>query len=73
MPAFPASSGLAYFAEMAAAQLEGVRHLVLVDVGSPVSFFAYPGKPSDLVPEGCSVHVLAGPGDDSAGALGHAR
>src|SRR6202021_1677907 len=24
-------------------------------------FFAYPGKPSDLVPEGYSVHVLAGP------------
>ena len=65
----PGVERLAYFAEMAAAQLEGVRHLVLVDVGSPVSFFAYPGKPSDLVPEGCSVHVLAGPGDDSAGAL----
>ncbi|MBV9320678.1 MAG: hypothetical protein JO106_12350, partial [Mycobacterium sp.] len=26
---------------------------------SPVSFFAYPGKPSDLVPAGCEVHVLA--------------
>jgi acetolactate synthase I/II/III large subunit len=25
-----------------------------------VSFFAYPGKPSDLVPDGCEVHVLAG-------------
>ena len=25
-------------------QLEGVRHLVLVDASSPVSFFAYPGK-----------------------------
>ena len=25
---------------------------------SPVSFFAYPGKPSDLVPAGCEVHVL---------------
>ena len=24
-----------------------------------MSFFAYPGKPSDLVPEGCQVHVLA--------------
>ena len=67
----PGVERLAYFAEMAAAQLEGVRHLVLVDVGSPVSFFAYPGKPSDLVPEGCCVHVLAGPGEDSAGALAH--
>ena len=34
-----------------------------------MSFFAYPGKPSDLVPEGCTVHVLAAPGDDAAGAL----
>ncbi len=47
----------------------GLRHLVLVEAGSPVSFFAYPGKPSDLVPEGCTVHVLAAPGDDAAGAL----
>ena len=25
---------------------------------APVSFFAYPGRPSDLVPDGCEVHVL---------------
>jgi acetolactate synthase-1/2/3 large subunit len=31
----------------------------LAGAASPVSFFAYPGKPSDLVPEGCEVHVLA--------------
>jgi acetolactate synthase-1/2/3 large subunit len=34
-----------------------------------VSFFAYPGKASDLVPEGCEVHTLAGVGDDVVGAL----
>jgi acetolactate synthase-1/2/3 large subunit len=60
---------LAYLAEFAAMQLEGLRHLVLVDTKSPVSFFAYPGKPSDLVPEGCTVHVLAGPDGDPAAAL----
>ena len=60
---------LAYLAEMAQAQLEGVRHLVLVDARSPVSFFAYPDKASDLVPPGCTVHVLARPGEDAAGAL----
>ncbi|AMC66043.1 acetohydroxyacid synthase large subunit [Mycobacterium tuberculosis variant africanum] len=27
-----------------------------------MSFFAYPGMPSDLVPAGCEVHVLAEPG-----------
>jgi len=61
---------LAYLGEMAAAQLDGLAHLVLVDAKSPVSFFAYPGKPSDLVPEGCRVHTLAGPGDDVGAALG---
>jgi acetolactate synthase-1/2/3 large subunit len=65
----PAPERLAYFAEFAQAQLEGVRHLVLVDAVAPVSFFAYPDKASDLVPEGCTVHVLAAPGDDAAGAL----
>jgi acetolactate synthase-1/2/3 large subunit len=60
---------LAYLAEFAAMQLEGLAHLVLVDAKSPVSFFAYPGKASDLVPDGCSVHVLAGPDGDPAAAL----
>jgi acetolactate synthase-1/2/3 large subunit len=59
---------IAYLGEMAAAQLEGLRHLVLIDAKSPVSFFAYPGKPSDLVPDGCQVHTLAGPGDDAGAA-----
>ena len=52
---------LAYLAEFAAMQLDGLKHLVLVDSKAPVSFFAYPGKASDLVPEGCTVHVLAQP------------
>jgi acetolactate synthase I/II/III large subunit len=34
-----------------------------------VSFFAYPGKASDLVPDDCQVHTLAGPGDDVLAAL----
>jgi acetolactate synthase-1/2/3 large subunit len=66
----PEVDRLAYLAEFAAMQLEGARHLVLVDAASPVSFFAYPGRPSDLVPEGCTVHCVAGPSDDVAAALG---
>ena len=50
---------LAYFAEAATAQLDGAKHLVLAGAKSPVSFFAYPGMPSDLVPAGCEVHMLA--------------
>ena len=60
---------LAYLAEMAVAQLDGLVHLVLVDAKPPVSFFAYPDKPSDLIPPGCQVHTLAGAGDDVQAAL----
>ncbi|MGB0878621.1 MAG: acetolactate synthase large subunit [Mycobacterium sp.] len=55
----PAIERLAYFAEAAEAQLAETAHLILVGATSPVSFFAYPGKTSDLVPAGCQVHVLA--------------
>jgi acetolactate synthase-1/2/3 large subunit len=65
----PSVERIAYLGEMAAGQLGGVRHLVLVDAKSPVTFFAYPGKPSDLVPEGCTVHHLAHGDEDVLGAL----
>jgi acetolactate synthase-1/2/3 large subunit len=60
---------LAYLAEFASMQLDGARHLVLVDTKPPVSFFAYPEKASWLVPDGCEVHTLAGPADDAVAAL----
>jgi acetolactate synthase-1/2/3 large subunit len=60
---------LGYLAEFAVAQLQGTRHLVLVDAKPPASFFAYPGKPSSLVPDGCEVHTLAGGPDDAVDAL----
>jgi acetolactate synthase-1/2/3 large subunit len=60
---------LAYLAEFIEMQLGGARHLVLADARAPVSFFAYPDKPGDLVPDGCEVHTLASGGDDAVGAL----
>jgi acetolactate synthase I/II/III large subunit len=60
---------LAYFAELASVQLAGLKHLVLVDAKAPVSFFAYPGKKSYLVPDGCEVHELTEPADDVLGSL----
>jgi acetolactate synthase-1/2/3 large subunit len=68
----PPVERLAYFAELAGVQLAGLKHLVLVDAKSPVSFFAYPGKASDLVPPGCTVHTLAAPDQDAGqpGATG---
>lgn len=65
----PPVERLGYLAEFAAMRLDGIRHLVLLDAKSPVSFFAYPGKLSDLVPEGCTVHAVAGPGDDVVAAV----
>ena len=65
----PPIERLGYLAEFAAMRLDGIRHLVLLVAKSPVSFFAYPGKLSDLVPEGCTVHVAAGPDDDVAEAI----
>jgi acetolactate synthase I/II/III large subunit len=62
----PAVDRLGYFAEAAEAQLDGVKHLILAGARSPVSFFAYPGRPSDLVPAGCDVHTLAEPGQATA-------
>lgn len=65
----PAVERLAYLGDFVAMQLDGIRHLVLVDAVRPVSFFAYPGKPGDLVPEWCAVHQLAAPSEDLAAAV----
>ncbi|MFC0113176.1 acetolactate synthase large subunit [Kibdelosporangium aridum] len=65
----PALERLGYLAEQVTWQLTDVRHLVLAGAKSPVSFFAYPGKASDLVPDNCKVHVLAEPADDITAAL----
>jgi acetolactate synthase I/II/III large subunit len=60
---------LPYQVDAAVAALSGVRHLVLVGAREPVGFFAYPGKPSLILPEGAVVHVLARPEEDTVGAL----
>jgi acetolactate synthase I/II/III large subunit len=65
----PTVDRLAYLAEQAEAQLAGLDHLVLAGARSPVSFFAYPGRASDLVPAGCSVTVLADHDQDVEAAL----
>ncbi len=65
----PAVDRLGYLAEQAAFQLDGVKHLIVAGTRAPVSFFAYPGKQSDLTPEGAVVHTLAGLDTDVVGAL----
>jgi len=65
----PAVERLIYLAEFAQMQLAGVDHLILVDAVEPVSFFAYPDKPSLIAPDDCAIHTLAGGTDDALHAL----
>ena len=58
-----------YWPELAAKQLEGLEHLVLVDASPPVAWFAYPGAASELRPDGCELHELAPPSSDVVGTL----
>lgn len=60
---------MAYFAEMAMDDLVGVDLMILAGTGEPVAFFAYPGKPSVLVPDGCQTMVLSERSEDTAEAL----
>jgi acetolactate synthase I/II/III large subunit len=65
----PAVERLLYWPELASSQLEGLEQLILVDASSPVTFFAYPGKKSSLVPGGCQVFELAPATSDVVGSL----
>ena len=49
--------------------LKPFRHLITLETGEPVSFFAYPGKPSLQKPEGCAVHALCSAEEDALAAL----
>src|SRR5262245_45188012 len=58
-----------YVGEQAAEVLAPFRHLILVATKAPVTFFAYPGKPSELTPTGCARHTLATPEQNAVAAL----
>jgi acetolactate synthase-1/2/3 large subunit len=64
-----AATRLAYSVDPAIEELRGLRHIVMVQTEEPVGFFAYPGKPSLLKPEGCAVHSLCGHEQDPDAAL----
>ncbi|MCR3721440.1 acetolactate synthase-1/2/3 large subunit [Prauserella flava] len=65
----PTVERLGYVAEQAEQQLDGTRHVIVAGAKPPATFFAYPGKRGDLVPEQATLHTLAEPGDDVTGAL----
>lgn len=65
----PAVERMIYLAEFAQMQLAGVEHLILVDTVDPVSFFAYPDKPSRIAPDGCEIVTLSESTGDPVEAL----
>ncbi len=58
-----------YFAEQIVDFLKDTELLVLVGTKPPVSFFAYPGKPSWCTPDACRILYLAQPYEDGVAAL----
>ncbi|MGD1070537.1 MAG: acetolactate synthase large subunit [Bryobacteraceae bacterium] len=60
---------VAYFPEGAIPMFADVKNLILVESEKPVSFFAYPGIPSYMVPDSCEVSILARRDQDGTVAL----
>ena len=65
----PAVDRLIYLAEFAQMQLADVAHVILVDTVEPVSFFAYPDKPSRIAPADSEIVTLADGTHDAVEAL----
>ncbi len=65
----PVMERIPYFAENIVESLRGLEQLILVGAAPPVTFFAYPGRPSWVTPEGCEIITLSHPHEDGAGAL----
>jgi acetolactate synthase-1/2/3 large subunit len=58
-----------YAVDAALKDLAGIAHVVLVGAAAPAAFFAYPGKPSLVIPADAKVHTLAHPHEDLVAAL----
>jgi len=60
---------LPYFGEMASDDLKDLTQIVFVGAEPPVSFFAYPDKPSWLSPDSANLVKLASAREDACDAL----
>lgn len=58
-----------YFAELIVDFFKNIETLILVSAKPPTAFFAYPGKPSWCLPEGCDIVYLAQEHEDGPAAL----
>ncbi|WP_299820374.1 acetolactate synthase large subunit [uncultured Jannaschia sp.] len=62
-------SKVPYPIDQALDALRPFRRAVLIETVPPVAFFAYPGRPSLLLPEGCETVTLAGRDGDGPAAV----
>jgi acetolactate synthase-1/2/3 large subunit len=58
-----------YVVDTAVKALAGTQHVILCGLRKPVTFFAYPNKPTTPIPPDANIHVLARPDQDAAEAL----
>ena len=58
-----------YVVDKALQMFAGTRRMILVGARAPVGFFAYPGKPSSMLPGDCEVICAAQPDEDLLGCL----
>ncbi len=65
----PAVDRVPYFPEGAIEVFSGLATVVLAGTGSPVSFFGYPGIPSQIIGERTETATLARPDEDVGSAL----
>jgi acetolactate synthase-1/2/3 large subunit len=65
----PAIERIPYFGEEIVQRLAGLEQIILVGAPPPVTFFAYPGKPGWVTPDGCALITLADAPDDATAAL----
>ena len=61
---------LPYFGEQVVESIADIEQMILVGSKPPISFFAYPDKPSWLAKDNCEFLVLAQPHQDGVAALG---
>lgn len=65
----PNLSRIPFQIDAALSALSELRSVVMAGARSPVAFFAYPGRPSELLPDACERATLCAPEDDLEAAL----
>lgn len=65
----PALERIPFHVDPASEAMKGVRAAVLVGARPPVAFFAYPGRPSRLLPEAAQTIALCDPRGNAEAAL----